>query len=248
MGVDAGDFDNDGDEDLFITEQTGEGHNLYVNDGHGVVRRSERAIGSRRREPRLHRLRHGVVRLRQRRLARSADGQRRGADHPGAGAGARSVSAASAQAAVPQSRQRPLRGRHGLGRRRVPAVRGRPRRRVRRHRQRRRHRRRRRQQQRPAAAADQQRRQPEALARLRLVRSATPASRHARRARRDHPQEPARRSGAARGPTAATRRRTIRACSSASAIPTEAPTVRVHWPDGRTERVARMCRSIATRR
>jgi hypothetical protein len=36
MGVDAGDFDNDGDEDLFITEQTGEGHNLYVNDGAGV--------------------------------------------------------------------------------------------------------------------------------------------------------------------------------------------------------------------
>jgi len=33
MGVDAGDVDNDGDEDLFITEQNGEGHNLYVNDG-----------------------------------------------------------------------------------------------------------------------------------------------------------------------------------------------------------------------
>jgi enediyne biosynthesis protein E4 len=32
MGVDAGDFDNDGDEDLFVTEQTGEGHNLYVNN------------------------------------------------------------------------------------------------------------------------------------------------------------------------------------------------------------------------
>jgi hypothetical protein len=36
MGVDAGDFDNDGDEDLFITEQNGEGHNLYVNDGKGA--------------------------------------------------------------------------------------------------------------------------------------------------------------------------------------------------------------------
>jgi hypothetical protein len=36
MGVDAGDFDNDGDEDLFITELTGEGSNLYVNDGTGV--------------------------------------------------------------------------------------------------------------------------------------------------------------------------------------------------------------------
>jgi hypothetical protein len=36
MGVDAGDFDNDGDEDLFMTELTGEGSNLYVNDGSGV--------------------------------------------------------------------------------------------------------------------------------------------------------------------------------------------------------------------
>jgi hypothetical protein len=36
MGVDAGDFDNDGDEDLFMTELTGEGSNLYVNDGTAV--------------------------------------------------------------------------------------------------------------------------------------------------------------------------------------------------------------------
>ena len=36
MGVDAGDFDDDGDEDLFMTELTGEGSNLYVNDGSGV--------------------------------------------------------------------------------------------------------------------------------------------------------------------------------------------------------------------
>ena len=33
MGVDAGDFDNDGDEDLFITELSGQGSTLYVNDG-----------------------------------------------------------------------------------------------------------------------------------------------------------------------------------------------------------------------
>ena len=33
MGVDAGDFDNDGDEDLFVTELTGQGSTLYVNDG-----------------------------------------------------------------------------------------------------------------------------------------------------------------------------------------------------------------------
>ena len=36
MGVDAGDFDDDGDEDLFITELTGEGNTLYVNDGAGL--------------------------------------------------------------------------------------------------------------------------------------------------------------------------------------------------------------------
>jgi enediyne biosynthesis protein E4 len=38
MGVDAGDFDNDGDEDLIITELTGQGSNLYVNDGRATFR------------------------------------------------------------------------------------------------------------------------------------------------------------------------------------------------------------------
>lgn len=33
MGVDAGDVDNDGDEDLVMTELTSQGFNLYVNDG-----------------------------------------------------------------------------------------------------------------------------------------------------------------------------------------------------------------------
>jgi enediyne biosynthesis protein E4 len=36
MGVDAGDFDNDGDEDLVMTELAGEGTNLYINDGAGT--------------------------------------------------------------------------------------------------------------------------------------------------------------------------------------------------------------------
>ena len=35
MGVDAGDFDGDGDEDLFMTHLMREGNNLYVNDGTG---------------------------------------------------------------------------------------------------------------------------------------------------------------------------------------------------------------------
>ena len=33
MGVDAGDFDNDGDEDLFMTDLTTQGSTFYVNDG-----------------------------------------------------------------------------------------------------------------------------------------------------------------------------------------------------------------------
>jgi enediyne biosynthesis protein E4 len=36
MGVDAGDIDDDGDEDLVVTNLTGEGHDLYVNDGTGA--------------------------------------------------------------------------------------------------------------------------------------------------------------------------------------------------------------------
>jgi hypothetical protein len=36
MGVDAGDVDNDGDEDLFVTNLTGEGNDLYVNNGSGL--------------------------------------------------------------------------------------------------------------------------------------------------------------------------------------------------------------------
>ena len=47
MGVDAGDFDNDGDEDLFITELAGQGSTLYVNDGSGLFRDRSAALGIR---------------------------------------------------------------------------------------------------------------------------------------------------------------------------------------------------------
>ncbi len=36
MGVDAGDFDNDGDEDLFLTHLTSQTNTVYVNDGTGL--------------------------------------------------------------------------------------------------------------------------------------------------------------------------------------------------------------------
>ena len=36
MGVDAGDYDNDGDEDLFIANLTAEGSTLYMNRGNGL--------------------------------------------------------------------------------------------------------------------------------------------------------------------------------------------------------------------
>jgi enediyne biosynthesis protein E4 len=45
MGVDAGDFDNDGDEDLFVANLTGEGNDLYVNDGTATFEDQSAASG-----------------------------------------------------------------------------------------------------------------------------------------------------------------------------------------------------------
>ena len=71
MGVDAGDFDNDGDEDLVMTELTAEGSNLFVNDGTGIFTDASARVGDRSGQPAVHRIRRGVARLRQRRPARS---------------------------------------------------------------------------------------------------------------------------------------------------------------------------------
>ena len=45
MGVDAGDFDNDGDEDIVHVNLTLEGHTLLVNDGTGLFTDATRASG-----------------------------------------------------------------------------------------------------------------------------------------------------------------------------------------------------------
>jgi hypothetical protein len=47
MGVDAGDVDDDGDEDLVVVNLTGEGHDLYVNDGAGTFESDGAASGLR---------------------------------------------------------------------------------------------------------------------------------------------------------------------------------------------------------
>jgi hypothetical protein len=45
MGVDAGDVDDDGDEDLVVTNLTGEGDDLYINDGAGAFANSAAVAG-----------------------------------------------------------------------------------------------------------------------------------------------------------------------------------------------------------
>jgi hypothetical protein len=47
MGVDAGDVDNDGDEDMFIGELLGQGADLYVNDGTGTFSEESARTGLR---------------------------------------------------------------------------------------------------------------------------------------------------------------------------------------------------------
>jgi hypothetical protein len=47
MGVDAGDFDNDGDEDLIVTTLSGQGSDVYVNNGAGVFEEQSARTGIR---------------------------------------------------------------------------------------------------------------------------------------------------------------------------------------------------------
>jgi hypothetical protein len=45
MGVDAGDFDNDGDDDIIVTTLTGQGSNLFVNQGGGLFDEQSAHLG-----------------------------------------------------------------------------------------------------------------------------------------------------------------------------------------------------------
>ena len=65
MGIDAGDYDNDGDEDIFITNWLAQMNILYVNMGGGVFE-DRKAVGGRSAEPGEDRFRRRLVRLRQR--------------------------------------------------------------------------------------------------------------------------------------------------------------------------------------
>ncbi len=47
MGVDAGDFDADGDDDLFVTELISQGSSLWVNDGTGMFEEQSARLGIR---------------------------------------------------------------------------------------------------------------------------------------------------------------------------------------------------------
>jgi hypothetical protein len=47
MGVDAGDFDADGDDDLFVTELVSQGSSLWVNDGTGTFEEQSARLGVR---------------------------------------------------------------------------------------------------------------------------------------------------------------------------------------------------------
>ena len=199
-------------------------------------------------EPAVHRLRHRLVRLRQRRLAGHPRGERRREPERRRRSAAgtirfRSDSASSCSAISAVADSRTSSASAGAV---FELVGGRTRRGVRRRRQRRRHRRPRRQRRGPDAPADQRRRQPQSLDRT-ASRERAAEARHGRRARRSH---------ARRRPALWRRARADGSYASANdprvlvglGASTDAPRVRVIWPDGRSEEFPVRAQSIATPR
>ncbi len=215
MGIASGDFDADGDEDLFVTNIVGETFALYINDGRGSFDDARGRVGLSAPTAAVHRLRHRLVRLRQRRLARSLRRQRRRQHHRGAAR--RAVPVPDAEPAVSQHRRAAgSRKPASAAARRFDARGDRPRRRLRRRRQRRRHRHRRHEQQRAGAAAAQSGRpQGNHWLQVRVAAGCrATASRSAPASASSAPD--GRRCGGASGPTAAICRRATRASTSGS--------------------------------
>ena len=112
MGVDAGDIDDDGDEDLVVTNLTGEGHDLYVNDGTGTFVNASAVAGISHRSLPYTGFGAGWLDVDNDGWLDllTVNGAVQIPDSPAADGATASLG--QAQAAVPQSRQRPLRGRH----------------------------------------------------------------------------------------------------------------------------------------
>ena len=128
MGVDAGDFDGDGDPDIVLSHLEQETNTLYVNGGAGLFR--DQSASSQLGPPSLpfHRLRHRLDRLRQRLTARPSRRQRRRDRHGRVDPGGRSLPPAADRPALPQPRRRHVRGGHRRGRPGLRVVRSQPRR------------------------------------------------------------------------------------------------------------------------
>ena len=208
MGVDAGDFDNDGDEDLIVTELNGQGSALYVNDGTGLFEEQSARTGIR-----LMTLPYtgfgagwfdydndGWLDILAVNGLVTQNLDKLGPDNP--------FPLQQPNLLIRNLGNGEVRGCHATRRCRVPAVGSEPRRRVRRHRQRRRRGRGRDQRCRPGPLAAEPDRQPAALAGTAPGRGGRPA-RHARAHASPSFVPRAPRCGDGRERTAATRLRTI---------------------------------------
>ena len=238
MGVDAGDFDNDGDEDLFVTNLTGEGNDLYVNDGNGLFEEQSARSG-------LGPASRGYTGFGTAWFDADNDGW---LDTITVNGAVQTIEALRRVNDPFPLHQRKLLFRNlgtgrfedviGARRAGVRAVGGRPRRRFRRHRQRRRRGRAGGQQQRRAPAARQRSGQPQSLD---WASALVGTSRRDMLGARVGVVRDGRHDDCGGGPdrTAATRRPTIRGCWWASARRPRLPSVRVDLAERHDRRVRR---------